>query len=583
MGSELLLAVTDDERYLYDDIDKMVFTYGEWVIKGGEWADRHQVEYEVLPAKWNKSVDIEEVHNYVEKMAVNLSSNLAKDLNKIHKVNFTNRTWEKGLYMWLIVYISSFYDKYCDLLQVKKKGDFCMVCEKDICIQNNLYALKLAMNDICYNIQQYTCLMNYLGFSMIDKDGNCIEKINYIQKELTPENILANRKLCEKLKNMSPNVRLVVNNAVYGKYCNSVGKITCGLTENIDSTLQFYCKSGIDLKLRKKLNKKIKTQDRFEQFIYENVGYFIPIVFLEGFHEIWLYVNIMNQLRAVVSHCLFEENDIIRMFAIKAKENGGMVYQVQHGGKGIEKYIGTSCIKYADVFYSWGWSEDTNINKFKKMPSIKISQEKYLKKVQNADKILFVENLSKYRIFRFNDYYDSNKWESAQEEDRFIKTLNRRMFSKLVVRPYLGCEKERTRYLCKVHPGIKVSKPGVSYCEAIAKARMVVNPCLVTTWLEVLAADIPVIIIRDTKHIFYASKRARRDIQLMKKVGILQETPIAAADFINKNYDDIDKWWKSDATKKVVKRLKREYAYSSVFYRFRWKLEILKIFIQTYK
>ena len=581
MESKILLAVTNEQRYLYHKVNKIVFTYGEWMEEGCEWAKEHQIDYEALPSKWNSRAKIYNAHNYVEKMAVNLSHEIADDLNCIHNIKFTAKAWEAELHLWLVYWISSLYDKYCDLRQAKEIGDFAMVCEENICIQNNLYELGVSMNDISYNVQQYTCLMHYFGYEMIDQQGKNIREIKYVQNALTLNEVMANKKFCNKLQNDLQSARVIVDADLRSVLFDNISKLTNGLIEYMNISRQFYCVSPIDLNLRKTLNRKLNTRDEFEKFIYENIGYFIPVVFLEGFHEIWFLVNTMKNLRAVISRAPFDENEIIRLLALKARENGGEVYQIQHGGMGIEQYIGAHCIKYNDVFYSWGWKGKTDFSPYKKMPSIKISKCRNLVRTKDADMILFVENLSKYHIFRFDDYYDSDKLEKIQEEDQFINGLENETFTKLVVRPYLRCEKERRQYLNKRHLGITVSGPGVSYHKALSKARLVVIPCMVTTWLEALAADIPVIILMKTEQIFYNNVGAYKDVQLMKKAGILQETPEEAAKFVNKNYYNIEAWWNSDLVRGVVSRLKGKYAYASRFLGIKWKMEIAKIFIEA--
>lgn len=578
MKSNVLLAVTSEQKYLCDVVDRVVFTHGDWAEEGMQWAKDRQIACEVLPPKWNDCRKIRAANAYVERMAIELSHKITKDLNTIHHVSFRPKDWEAALHTWLVSWISAFYDKYNDLLQAGVREDLCLVGESELCIVNNLNEYKVAMNDVGFNVQQYTALMNYFGCQLIDRTGKKIEKIRYVQNEPTVKARMMNRRIRSFLQNGLHGVRLILDNELQDVIGSFVVKATKGAVQFINGAYLYYSESRVNMDMREKLNQTIRTDDDFEKFIYENIGYFIPVIYLEGFHEIWPVIDTMEELQAVVLRYPFDYSEVLTALSLKARGNQGKIYHIQHGGMGIEKYIGTDTIKYADVFYSWGWREEEYQNTFKKMPSTKISREKdKIIRLQKTREILFVENLSKYRIFRFNDYYDSNKWESMRKEDDFVRRLKGSVFPRLTVRPYLGCEEGRAQYLSRVHPGIRVSRPGILYTEALSKARIVVLQGMITTWLEALAANIPFLIIMNRKHIFYAGKGVVEDIRLMKKAGILQESPEAAADFINRNYNEIETWWKSRQTQRVVKRLRKKYAKASCLYRLRWKLEILKI------
>ena len=63
-----------------------------------------------------------------------------------------------------------------------------------------------------------------------------------------------------------------------------------------------------------------------------------------------------------------------------------------------------------------------------------------------------------------------------------------------------------------------------------------------TTYLEVMALDIPIVLFWNPS-LFELNKDAAMLFEELKKVGIFHESPTSAAIHVAKIWDDIDSWW----------------------------------------
>ena len=74
-----------------------------------------------------------------------------------------------------------------------------------------------------------------------------------------------------------------------------------------------------------------------------------------------------------------------------------------------------------------------------------------------------------------------------------------------------------------------------------------------TSWLDTISQDVPTLILDNSK-IYKTRENFKKYYRQLKKNKIIFTDPSKLANFINKNFNNIDKWW----TSKKVTRLKKE-------------------------
>jgi len=83
-----------------------------------------------------------------------------------------------------------------------------------------------------------------------------------------------------------------------------------------------------------------------------------------------------------------------------------------------------------------------------------------------------------------------------------------------------------------------------------------------TGYLESLQLNLPTIIIFN-KSFCGIRNTAKEDFNDLKKINILFDNPINAANFINKNYNNLEEWWSNLELQKIREKFCNKYVRNS--------------------
>ena len=70
--------------------------------------------------------------------------------------------------------------------------------------------------------------------------------------------------------------------------------------------------------------------------------------------------------------------------------------------------------------------------------------------------------------------------------------------------------------------------------------------------------NVPTLIIID-KNIEGFKNKFAKNFNRLKKIGIIHLDSSSLANFLNKNFNKVEDWWKSDQVQSLVKSFKKEY------------------------
>jgi putative transferase (TIGR04331 family) len=125
-------------------------------------------------------------------------------------------------------------------------------------------------------------------------------------------------------------------------------------------------------------------------------------------------------------------------------------------------------------------------------------------------------------------------------------------------------------------PSLKLYAGKKSFYQQLKEARLCINTCNSTPYLETFAANFPTLIFWNPKH-WELRPSVRPYFDEMREAGILHDTPESAAAKIDEIYQNPQAWWSSPEIQKVRRRFCDQFARTSPKWLAEWKRELQKL------
>ena len=505
---------------------------------------------------------------------------LKKILNKFHNTNKNTRYWEILLGPWLHLIIVAYVEKKLiieKLLKLKKKiriiifdfnnddfiskdfHHFLKFNLKSENWQNFLFSYILKNKDIPKNIKIYikkkSINRNFSNEYIINKKDSSklitFFKINILKIYLMITNFFNKKK------------RIVFFDTYLGKK-NNLKLITkhSAIFLNIEEDKSF---KKPDKYLRNKLQQQIHNNYKSEllNFIILN----LPSDFIENFKNVGLKVSkIFNNPDVILTNSGFYGSSIKSRYIAESVFKGSKLILSQHGGKCGHHNVNFTDdyeTKISDKYLSWGW-KNKKYNSIKKCGIIKdLSKiERLRSNTKKKDKIVFFM-LQKGRFTKYYDYEINSKCLYAYYSNvcpGYYASLKDELKKKFIFR----ISKENNHwseidYIKSNFNNIHISKKKDEYFKHVSVARICICSYLATTFLEMMAANIPVILFVPFPKKIYNLTTLKK-FKIMKKNNIFFENYKDAAKFVNKNWNNIDDWWFSRSVQNARKEFINTFA-----------------------
>lgn len=541
----------------------------------GAWCDKKNPTDLMLDYHWDNREKLKNDYfilseNY--KLILNIISNA---LNIFHKKDNENKYWEIIAGPWLYRIIHTLYDRYYCIKYAYSNFD---IIASSVDTKYFLHNIPRSIEDInpdshYWNHIVYCEIVNYFNLPCTlhdDVGGNynrCVVNNN-------------DRKYISRFINWFGKLNNIV---FYDTYIDKKfliplmifkGVIPCKY-ELPNITQLKPCNKSREL-FRDILSSINNSDDEFIIFTLYYISKYIPISYLEGLQSIITSLadtNLPRSPKKIYTSNAFFNND---QFQIYLAENllSEFIF-AQHGGA-----VGMSAImpgedhqvKFASKYISWGWRDNRkNI--------IPIGALSIMGKKLNHNKfgdLLHV--IVPIRRFSFR----IQSWPTAANQSNiyfnmqhiFIKSLNLRIFDQTVIRINKNMDDVfGTNYINKFKenlPNIRIDIQGKNIFKELHKYRLVVYSYNSTGYLELMALNYPVIIMWD-EAFFELRDSSKNDFDELRKCGIMHDSPIEAAKFIESVWHDIDLWWSSDLVQMAVSKFVNKYAKKPSF------LKLLKV------
>jgi putative transferase (TIGR04331 family) len=227
--------------------------------------------------------------------------------------------------------------------------------------------------------------------------------------------------------------------------------------------------------------------------------------------------------------------------------NGSKLFIFQHGSAGLHDYCNSYYEKnVCDKYFSWG---NKSKDKITYPMFVSTTAGKKIKKKNPRGILIPIGEFSTFpsrntlfpRDFSTTKIYRDNLIV-------FFSKVNKKILKLSTVKSHTtDLDLFTTNDIRSKFPNLKVNdfrKLKTRVFEDSVNFKLVVETMNSTGFLELLNLNIPVILFAP-KIFFSAKKEYLKFYKLLENVGIIFFNATKAANFINKNYDNLDKWWNS--------------------------------------
>ena len=504
-------------------------------------------------------------YKYVKEKFEYLLEIISKKLSLIHNVNEDKEYWRIIISNWMCEYITVFFDRWETIRTFFEKNktekfysNYILFNDSDFLPKNNIDWVKNAQKEE-WNHWIFLRIFNFLNIPNL----SLIEK-KFIKDNLKSENFYKAQKL-----SLSTRVIQIVDNLI-SKFAFRFNKIIfesfyfpkkeyikiclrCNLIPSRYSNFFNFkikentsSKSNMRLKL-KNLLLEIDNQDKFIQFLLMNIYKDMPKSYLENFDLIKKKVLPLAKSKKIIfcMHSIIIE-DNFKIYIAETKKVGSKFIYVVHGGGltyDMDPRFGFH-EKVSDKIISWdntGQKENKFVNLSPTLPTIKLKNSKK----GNYCSILFYE-YSKY-VRKFTVTGLNENIELFEKLTSFVDKLNPEIKSKVKFRVKITGRYDTERRFSEIFGEKNIDRASNKnpLSKIISKSKLIIVTHPETAFSEAMYSNIPTILIINKNH-WQFSLAAQRIFNDLKNNKIAFEDFDEAKVHINKYWNELDSWWRSE-------------------------------------
>lgn len=562
-----LLITTADERSW--KFDRPILFLGDWCCL----YDRKQI-WETMDAIVARPYGLEEKQKklnlaYVQALADQLLSELATALNTFHHTRHGKRYWCIVLGHWLQRYVAIIFNRYHSLAQALNEyqvgGTVVLDSPGYHLATNDSISLIYASYDHQWNHTLYSRVLSFLKFKNLEVISSDIHELSgYIQKVTEPgfgvRHSIKNA-ILTSLAKLSREKDAFIINSYLPFIEDKLLQISLGQVPQIWKSPEVTY-SSYNHETRQRFSIDLSGRKGFELFVRLQIREMIPTCYLEGYDLLVEQAKSLpwpSQPKFIFTSNNFDTDEVFKVWAASMVEQGVPYFIGQHGSN-YGTLLGSQNwpeLVTSDRFFTWGWTNTSHKN----VPAFVFNIAR-CRRQSNSPKggLLLVELIVTPRILPEDSYF--NYGEYQEDQFRFVEALPKCIQQQLTVRLNRLYKKfqwgDEGRWKDR-NLNIRLDSGICSIRDAIADSRLVVFSYDSTGLLECLAMNIPTMCFwhGGGDHLLPCAKPY---YELLKKVGILADTPSQAAEMISSRWDNINEWWGCDDVQNARKIFCQQYA-----------------------
>ena len=505
--------------------------------------------------------DKTKAHDCCNQIYNSIISDLVRNLNTLHKVNYSFRSWNIILGYWLRLFIHSIYENYFILDKTLKNLDieeiFSFYPEEYDLFTFDTYGLySVTLNE------EWNCALN----SKIIKFFNIKKKIIYKTSE---EKYLSNQEtFSARRKNSIFNFLNLIGKVfnifkkdeyacIYKTYLPFVYEKK--LEIKMGQLPQFWNDKKISFKpydknLRKEIDLKSNVNSsKFEEFLRVILPSSLPVFVLESFKDI-------NELSEksdypknpsfIFTSEAFAYDEVFKFYTAKKTQDGVPYFIGQHGNSYFTHVYNNYAteVNVCDKFISWGFKDNHKV-----IPTFNFKTLGKRKLFNNKGKLLVAFrqiNISAQPIFNL----PAQEKKDSESTIKIISGLNTKIQSQTVAwfrfDSHNNLEPSSKEQLKNLNITIKIGNK--RFRDLLKESRLTFFNYDSTGILENLALNIPTICFWD--NVFgHINPNAVDTYKLLIDAKILFKDPTELIKHVENNWLDINSWWMNKNTQDLIK------------------------------
>ena len=558
-----ILIVTTALEQTWETSGPIIFL-GKWCSKYDNLKKLKKANFEILDYHWDDRQKLVKDYLYLKNLNKKLLKKIAKELNKYHELNYSERYWEIIIGPWLITFIQIIFERYENLKNLldnnKSYETIILKIDSNKMIPENFEKFQRLIVTETWNHFIYSSIINtdfftfkinkrYQTFKNEEKYEDYL-KLKILSKRNKAYNFFL--KIFNKIK---ANQDVLISESYLGKIDEIKLCIKLKVLPRFD-TMTYISNSEIS-KNRTQIFLKNDCESIFEEFICNLIPQQIPKSFLEDFIKVKLESEKMNwpkKPKVIFTSHFMQKTLPSRYTAENIEKFGSKLVHGQHGGV-YGQYLFSSMQDYelatCDQYLSWGWTlpENKKIIPFGILKNI--NDIKYYKK--KASKLLMVLRSQPKYTHKLNSYSGTNQISKYFEENiHLCKKLDKDLIdNKLILRFHSRKFGWNEEVLFKNQfPLIEIDNGYSKMTDLLKKSKLVLHTYIGTGYLETLASNFPTVVFANINECLI-NNETKDYLEILKEVNIFHDNYSSAAKFINDNWENLDNWWNKEETQKA--------------------------------
>lgn len=556
------LATTALEEFW--DTTKPILFLGEWCLLHGRRAFWEPLGGKLLESPYNESKSVHAAFSYINEIYERILPLIGDSLNFIHGKSYSNRYWRIILGPWFFSYLSVIYDKFTHLkcaLEHCPELSTIGLSEESFIVPSDTFEFNRFLLEDSYNLQFYTKILVALGKTFPCKGLGITQNPLYNQLDSNSWRQNVVNSVSKVYAGFASKVfqSILIKSSYFPKSAlllltiKNAGRVLPILGRSTKSSLPQY-----DSSIRKKLKKISIGDGEFERCLSSMLFDDIPKSFVEEYDTVCSesIKNYPHKSKAIFSANSWYYDEMYKQWAATSAEEGALLLGTQHGGSygGLANmFIENHETAIVDYYYSWGWTRGDCTAEVIPMPATNLANRKKIVACNRKTGILWVATTSPRYLVQFpsspKKFTDYLTWQMI-----FVNKLFPKIREKVLFRPHR--EDPGWDIVQRINddfPNIRIEKWDIPFQESLSNCRLYVCDHFSTTFAEALAVNKPTILFWSP-----LSNELRPEAQmyydLLRKNGILYDTPESAGLAVNLIYDDVETWWNDPERQVAVKK-----------------------------